>query len=516
MALNKKVIIPIVVLVPVAAVVICLGVYFKSGDSTVSTTVSTDAKNSTQPAGTQGRSAETGTSELDLAGKNKRDAANTKDGGKMSVVVTEQPKVTDTSATVTTTPIKASSTSTTTSGKKEVTDTTSTGNSAPQVSLANAATPQTSTATTTSATAQTTSQPASTTNTTTTSASQPATANPNPASTTSADPAAKPQPQVPKTTPPTGGKGAKQPKGKDNKPPVTPKPNTKQQAKPQPAPVTPYTEEEMKKIDLGYNLDRSLPCFHKFADDLENKGVKFDDDTELMASLEAEHLSKIPVEDKYKNTPRGPFYSRIFVYNGVNNTINNVAGDIAAIGTDAIVNAANEGCDGGGGIDGAIHDACDDKDPHKSSDPLKSRVLDLFPRLPKGGRCPTGSARIVSVAGFPENRTLHKGTKFILQAVGPTGSSARREALLRSTYISTLNNARDLGVRHVAFNCISTAIFGYPRDEGAEVAVSTVRRWMEMNPESKLKVVFVLFHVDYAKQIVEYKKVIPKYFPFNE
>ena len=496
MALNKKVIIPIVVLVPVAAVVICLGVYYKSGDSTVSTTGSTDAKNGTQLAGTQGKPAETGTSEVDLAGKNKKDAANTKDGGKKSVVVTEQPKVTDTSATVTTTPIKASSTSTT-SGKKEATDT---GDSAPQVPLANVATPQTSTATTTSATAQASSQPASTTNTSaSTSASQPATSttNPNPVPTNRADPATTPQPQVPKTNPPTG----KQPK--DNK---SPKPSTKQQPKKQAAPVTPYTEEEKKKIDLGFNLDKSLPCFHKFADDLENKGVKLDDDTELMARLEAAHKKEFPDEDI---TKRGPLYSRIFVYNGLNEVVipatddepkvvyPAVAGDIAAIGTDAIVNAANAACLGGEGIDGAIHRAC-------GGGPLRKRIEELFAQEPKySGLCPTGSARISSAVGFPEKRSLHKSTKFILQTVGPHGGDAGRESLLRSAYISTLNNARDLGVRHVAFNCISTAIFGYPKDEGAEVAVSTVRRWMEMNPESKLKVVFVLFHVDYAKQIVE-------------
>jgi O-acetyl-ADP-ribose deacetylase (regulator of RNase III) len=130
-------------------------------------------------------------------------------------------------------------------------------------------------------------------------------------------------------------------------------------------------------------------------------------------------------------------------------------GDITAEAVDAVVNAANEGLAGGGGVDGAIHRAAGPAELHRACAEL--------------GWCPTGEAK--ATPGF---RLL---ARWIIHAVGPRwrGGGHGEAELLASCYRRSLEVAEQLGARSVAFPAISTGIYGYPPDQAAEVAVRTLR-----------------------------------------
>jgi O-acetyl-ADP-ribose deacetylase (regulator of RNase III) len=132
-----------------------------------------------------------------------------------------------------------------------------------------------------------------------------------------------------------------------------------------------------------------------------------------------------------------------------------VSGDITTQAVDAIANAANEALRGGGGVDGAIHRAAGPE------------LLDeLRRRYPDG--TPTGTAVATSAYRLPGRWVLH--------AVGPIwhGGSQGEPELLAGAYRSCLRLADELGADSVAFPAISMGIYGYPAEEGAQVAVRTV------------------------------------------
>jgi O-acetyl-ADP-ribose deacetylase (regulator of RNase III) len=130
-------------------------------------------------------------------------------------------------------------------------------------------------------------------------------------------------------------------------------------------------------------------------------------------------------------------------------------GDITRQRVDAIANAANSSLRGGGGVDGAIHAAAG------------PRLLDELQRRYPGGT-PTGTA--VDTSGHDLI------AQWILHAVGPVwhGGGSNEAELLASAYLSCLRLADELGARTVAFPAISLGIYGYPVDEGARVALTTV------------------------------------------
>jgi O-acetyl-ADP-ribose deacetylase (regulator of RNase III) len=128
-------------------------------------------------------------------------------------------------------------------------------------------------------------------------------------------------------------------------------------------------------------------------------------------------------------------------------------GDITRFQGDAIVNAANERCLGGGGVDGAIHRA--------AGPALRDACLAL-PEVRPGVRCPTGEARVTRGGALPARHVIH--------TVGPVYDDAESSApLLTAAYRSSLLAARDAGLRSVAFPAISCGVFGYPLGEAAEV-----------------------------------------------
>ena len=152
-------------------------------------------------------------------------------------------------------------------------------------------------------------------------------------------------------------------------------------------------------------------------------------------------------------------------------TIELVQGDITRQDTDAIVNAANPSLLGGGGVDGAIH---------RAGGP---EILEECRRL---GGCPPGEARITTGGRLK--------ARFVIHAVGPVyydGRSGEPETLA-SAYRRSLEIAAENGLRSVAFPSISTGAYGYPVEQAAPIALSTVIGYLQQHPELKL-VRFVLY-----------------------
>jgi O-acetyl-ADP-ribose deacetylase (regulator of RNase III) len=129
-------------------------------------------------------------------------------------------------------------------------------------------------------------------------------------------------------------------------------------------------------------------------------------------------------------------------------------GDITTLEVDAVVNAANADLRGGGGVDGAIHEAAGPE---------------LLRELKGHGTCRTGDA--VRTRGY------NLPTKHVIHAVGPVwrGGGNSEAALLASAYESAFARARDAGdVRTIAFPAISTGVYRFPKDEAARVALSAM------------------------------------------
>jgi O-acetyl-ADP-ribose deacetylase (regulator of RNase III) len=129
-------------------------------------------------------------------------------------------------------------------------------------------------------------------------------------------------------------------------------------------------------------------------------------------------------------------------------------GDITTEQVDAIVNAANRQLQGGGGVDGAIHRAA-------GADRLHAACRAI-------GECPPGHA--VVTEGFD------LFARFIIHTVGPVwrGGSEGEPETLAACYRNSLAVADEVGARSVAFPAISTGVYGYPPEEAAVVAVTTV------------------------------------------
>lgn len=148
-----------------------------------------------------------------------------------------------------------------------------------------------------------------------------------------------------------------------------------------------------------------------------------------------------------------------------------VRGDITAQDTDAIVNAANSGLRGGGGVDGAIHRA--------GGPAIMAECRQL-------GGCPTGDAKVTTGGNLK--------AKYVVHAVGPIyrdGAHGEPE-LLASAYRRSLEVAAEHGAKTVAFPSLSTGAYGYPVTDAARIALQTVADALGTLPQITL-VRFVLF-----------------------
>ena len=139
-----------------------------------------------------------------------------------------------------------------------------------------------------------------------------------------------------------------------------------------------------------------------------------------------------------------------------NKIIKIIQGDITTLAVDAIVNAANQVMLGGGGVDGAIHDA---------AGPELYEACLKVPEVRPGVRCPTGEARITPGFKLP--------AKYVIHTVGPVyrdGLHGEPEKLA-ACYSNSLALAAENGCKSIAFPCISTGIYGYPKEDAAQIAV---------------------------------------------
>ncbi|MEJ3655194.1 O-acetyl-ADP-ribose deacetylase [Actinomycetes bacterium KLBMP 9759] len=150
-----------------------------------------------------------------------------------------------------------------------------------------------------------------------------------------------------------------------------------------------------------------------------------------------------------------------------------VRGDITDADVDAVVNAANSGLLGGGGVDGAIH--------RRGGPAILAECRELrATRYPSG--LPTGQAVATTAGDLP--------ARWVIHTVGPVHSrSEDRSALLASCYRESLRVADELGAVTVAFPAISAGIYGWPMDDAARIALSTVAA----TPSTVREARFVLF-----------------------
>ncbi|QDG49881.1 O-acetyl-ADP-ribose deacetylase [Persicimonas caeni] len=171
-------------------------------------------------------------------------------------------------------------------------------------------------------------------------------------------------------------------------------------------------------------------------------------------------------------------------------TLRLVQGDITNQRVDAVVNAANSSLMGGGGVDGAIH---------RKGGP---EILEACKKVREemgGAKLPTGEAVTTTAGNMPVEKVIH--------TVGPVwkGGDAGEYELLANAYRHSLEQAAEHGLKTVAFPSISTGAYGFPIEEAAEVAIETIREFLENHPDTFDEVRMVLFSVD---DLQEYERAL--------
>jgi O-acetyl-ADP-ribose deacetylase (regulator of RNase III) len=154
-----------------------------------------------------------------------------------------------------------------------------------------------------------------------------------------------------------------------------------------------------------------------------------------------------------------------------------VVGDITNLPVDAIVNAANEALRGGGGVDGAIH---------------RAAGPGLLDECRKIGHCPPGEARITKAYLLP--------AKFVIHTVGPVWEGGRygESEILASCYRASLKLAAEQGAESIAFPCIATGVYHFPKAEACGIAVSAGLEWLREH-ELPRQVLFCCFDEEDAE-----------------
>ena len=157
-------------------------------------------------------------------------------------------------------------------------------------------------------------------------------------------------------------------------------------------------------------------------------------------------------------------------------------GDITTLQCDAIVNAANSGMTG---CYRALHNCIDNCIHTFSGIQLRLKCAEIMEK--QGFEESTGQAKITPAYNLP--------SKYVVHTVGPIvdGRLTKKHCdLLASSYRSCLEIAAENGCESIAFCCISTGVFGFPKKEAAEIAVQTVKDW-KREKDSAIKVIFNVF-----------------------
>lgn len=157
-----------------------------------------------------------------------------------------------------------------------------------------------------------------------------------------------------------------------------------------------------------------------------------------------------------------------------------IQADITTMRVEAIVNAANNSLRGGSGVDGAIH---------------KAAGNGLLAECIKLNGCATGEAKITLGYNLP--------TKYVIHTVGPVwkGGNNNEPKLLSNCYKNSLELAVNNNIKSIAFPAISCGIYGYPKADAAEVAIQTIRKFLQNN--NSIKEIYLVSFDSEMKQIYE-------------
>jgi O-acetyl-ADP-ribose deacetylase len=170
--------------------------------------------------------------------------------------------------------------------------------------------------------------------------------------------------------------------------------------------------------------------------------------------------------------------------------------DITKLKVEAIVNASNIS-----GLGCNIPNHCIDSAIHLAAGPL------LLEECKKLGGIPTGIAKITNAYNLP--------SKYIIHVTGPQykGKSDKYDfKMLSQCYQSCMSVAMKYGIKEIAFCCISTGLFGYPKKESATIALYTIKKWCDSNNYKFNKIFFCTFS---DEDELIYKSLFPKIFiPF--
>ena len=155
----------------------------------------------------------------------------------------------------------------------------------------------------------------------------------------------------------------------------------------------------------------------------------------------------------------------------MNNYLELIKGDITQLQVDAIVNAANKSLLGGGGVDGAIHDAAGPA---------------LLEECEKLNGCATGDAKITKGYLLP--------AKYVIHTVGPIwhGGDKGEVDSLASCYRKCLEIAVANKIKSIAFPNISTGVYRFPKGLAADTALWEIQKFMKQNKTIE-KIIFAVF-----------------------
>ena len=167
-----------------------------------------------------------------------------------------------------------------------------------------------------------------------------------------------------------------------------------------------------------------------------------------------------------------------------------LVGDITKQNVDAIVNAANSTLLGGGGVDGAIHNAGGDEILQACREIRRTRFPDGLP---------TGEA-VITTGG-------RLAARFVIHTVGPIYGRHHglEPELLADCYKNSLRLAIENNIKTIAFPAISTGAYGYPKHEAARVASEAVQNF-SLQYDTLKEICFIFFGVGDAKTFIKHQK----------